>query len=396
MDYTKLIKDFDANNPLLAFFQKGIKPEHIKEAILRSLIPYFKNKERLKSIAMNQLVAGWINFELFKRNQWYFDKFEKCLDLFNQTLKINSNSCINAVVDWLPEISQCVTRYWSFKNLEVDKNKLELNEFLEENLKNIGQFLEGIIKTYLKLLLHVNRIKQNKQVILSNIQSMDLGRIVNELINTTNFPDLFKPEPWNIRLNQWRNIAYHHLAKVENDRIKCWFKKESKTFSFYLERNELFEVTKSILNVYNTFKNVDFIFVFDNLDLIQNNVKNRSVFYSIRDESVLIELYSIINAQGFKIIDLNVNKKEAKLVIQELLDDQDINKRTIHSHQFLYSLWLYSNSEEVIIEYRLKEGTPHFESRTKKEVCEKIQIGEEKFEYLANKFEFKFLSDLKS
>ncbi len=237
MDYNKLIENFDNNNPILEFIKKGIKPEDIKEAVLKSLRPYFKDENALNALAMNQLIGGWLNFELFKRDAWYFDKFEKCLNLFNEAFDNDKQKCISAIVDYLPEISQSISRYWSFLKLEVDKNGLEIDEYLEENLKNIGQLLEGIIKTYLKLLLHITLIKLDKPINQNQIKLMDLGAIIDVLIKKTDFPELFQPVPWNLRLYQWRNIAYHHSAVIENDKIKCWYKKNLSTFGLPFDFN---------------------------------------------------------------------------------------------------------------------------------------------------------------
>lgn len=379
---------------MLEFAQKGINAEVIKEAIVRSLKPYFRNKAVFDGV-MDQMVGGWVNFELFKRENWHFDKFEKCLNLFNNALKENEQKCISAIVVWLPEITQCISRFWSFLNLEIDKKELEIDEYLEENLKNIGQFLEGIVKTYLKLVVQVNRIRLNIPVNLNKIKLMGLGVLIDELINKTDFPELFQPAPWNLRLNQWRNIAYHHSAIVENGKIKCWYKKKNQTVIFYLSREELLEVTRSIVNIYNVFKNIEFIFVFDNLKEIQKEVSIRNLDYRIRDEGVFIELYASITAQGFKIIEMSTDGDVAKLIVQELLNDQDICQRAIHTSQFLYSLWVYSNLEKIVIEYRLKNGSPCFESSTSNKICEKIARGKEELTYLAKNFEFKKYQDFK-
>jgi hypothetical protein len=85
----------------------------------------------------------------------------------------------------------------------------------------------------------------------------------------------------------------------------------------------------------------------------------------------------------------------AKLIVQELLNDQDICQRAIHTSQFLYSLWVYSNLEKIVIEYRLKNGSPCFESSTSNKICEKIARGKEELTYLAKNFEFKKYQDFK-
>ncbi len=386
------LDDFSTHSPFEAFYKHGIKPEDIKSAIIQTLSPYFQNHNRLEEYATSWLVSGWVNFSLFKPNKWHLDKFEKCLSLFNQA-KSQNDTCYSVIVDWVPEINQSLTRFWSFKNLSQDLEQLEIQEYLEENLKIIGQILEGVTKSYLKLLLHLNRLIRNKEASKESIINLDLGVIVDELISTTDFPELFCPPPWDIRLNQWRNISYHHNAKVVGDKIICWYGKEPNIKKISLTRDELTEVVKSIVGIYNTFKNVEFVFVFDNLPEYQEECGKRDHGdFVIREEVELLELFSGINSQGFKVINFTKNDDCSNLILEDLTEEEP-RKRAIHSSQFLYHLWTYTQSNEVRIEYRLLDGSSYFISSANGEVCRKISTNEKPIEYLAENATFKVLHD---
>jgi hypothetical protein len=273
-DYTEFIKEFSTCSPFEAFYKKGIKPEEIKAAIIKTLSPYFENKARLDEYSMSWLIAGWVNFSKFKSNKWHLDKFEKCLAFLNQAKKQNI-PCYSILADWLHEFNQGLSRYWSFKKLTRDLKKLENQEFLEESLKLIGQVLEGITKSYIKFLLHISRLLRGKQVTKEEIINLDLGVVVDELIKNTNFAELFCPPPWGLKLSQWRNIAYHHNAKHEANSYVCWYGKEPNRKTLAISRNELLKVLRCIINVYNTFKNVEFVFLFDNLPEIQREIDKK-------------------------------------------------------------------------------------------------------------------------
>ena len=147
------------------------------------------------------------------------------------------------------------------------------------------------------------------------------------------------------------------------------------------------------MNVFNTFKNVELIFTFDNLPDIQNNIKKRNLEeFEIREEARLIDLYSLLTSQGFKVVNLVKKNDQVKLILQELTDN-DKKERCIHSSMFLYHLWYHVVANKLMIEYRLKDGTPYFMSETTYEICEKIASGEKPIEYLAKKAKFVFLSD---
>jgi hypothetical protein len=386
----KFIDDFSESSPFEVFYENGIKSEDIKQGIIETLAPYFQNHDRLVKYSMTWLITGWVNFLKLQQSKWHLDNFEKVLKLFNDAKSCDKNHCISIIVEWLPEINQSISRFWSFKNMERNSNDLILDDYLQENLRLIGQLLEGVIKSYLKLTLELNRLTRGKQYSAAETLSMDLGIVIDELISTTNFSGLFSPPPWNLKLNQWRNIAYHHSAKVEKERMLCWYGKTPNINTIILTRDELLDVVKCIANIHNIFKNVEFIFVFDNLPDYQRECENKGVNLNLRDEAKILDLFAGMNSQGFKIIDYSKKENVSNMVIEDLTDEE-AKKRAIHSSQFLYSLWFYTKSANLSIEYRLKDGTPYIISKTTEEVCKKIATNEKGIAYLAENVEFLFL-----
>lgn len=390
IDYSAFIKEFSEHCPFDEFYEKGITSDDIKAAIIKTFEPYFENQERLKEYSMLWLIGSWVNFSKFKKNQWHFDKFEKCLTFLNQA-KSRNIPCCDIFAEWLPEFNQGLSKFWSFRRLSQNLEKLDNEEFLEETLKLIGQITEGITKAYLRCLLHISRLSRAQQVSKQAITNLDLGIVVDELIRNTNFPELFSPPPWNIKLSQWRNIAYHHNAKVDNNSFLCWYGKDPNIRTCTFSRDELLGALRSIFNVYNTFKNVELVFVFDNLPEYQAALNAAGqVDTMLREEAGILDLFAGINSQGFKIIDFSKDTGGCKLIVQDLTDGE-IKKRAIHSSQFLYSLWFYTQSPQMSVEYRLRNGKPYLISSTNRDVCEKIGNNERGIEYLAEKVEFNFI-----
>lgn len=391
-NYDSFLEDFSANSPFDTFYKHGINPEDIKPAIIETFSPYFTDKKRLEEYSIIHLLSGWVNFMLFSRDRWFLYRFEKCLQLFNEAKATDKDSVFRVIVDWLPELNDSLTKFWSFKNLERDHDELEIEEFLEDSLSLIGQVLEGVTKTYLKLVLNINRIRTSTKFSFSEINKLDLGPIVNELIEKTEFPELFRPPPWNIRLNQWRNIAYHHNARIEKDTFLCWYGKEPNVKTITLNRTGLTQVTKSMLNIFNTFRNVETVFLFDNLVDFQEECGKRKVRdFLIREEVRLIELFTEINSQGFKIIDFHKDNNSAFMVLEDMTEGNS-KMRAAHSSMFLYHLWLHTRTSSLSIEYRAKNGKPTLRSKVDDAICKEIASGKQDIEYLAEKAEFTFLS----
>ena len=73
--------------------------------------------------------------------------------------------------------------------------KPEIEEFLHESLRNIGDIIEGLTKPYLKALLHQIKIMKGIKTSIKEIDSLDLGTIIRELIQTSGYAGLLGCTP---------------------------------------------------------------------------------------------------------------------------------------------------------------------------------------------------------
>lgn len=354
---TKL-KHYVETSPLSHFYEFGLTPKDIKELIIETFKPYFENLENLEKYAVSDLTTNWLAFvSIYKEFPDSLRFIDNLLEVFNGAKSQDLNKTIETYVQWLPEIKQSISRFWSLHNNQVNLNKLCIEDFLEESMRMIGQTIEGLSKTFLKLLLQLNRIRRNKSYTLSEIKMKDLGVVIDELLSTTDISELLIFQPHEIRLNQWRNIAYHHNNKIINNEIFCWFNKNGEYFEFKVSRVEIAEILKNILLTFKLIRISETIFSFDNLESIQSEMnKVGEDSKNIRQEAKLIDFYSLIESQGFKIVDLDISKELSVMKLQDLQSYGDFVKRSIHSSQFLYNLWLHSESDKMVVEYLLSNG----------------------------------------
>lgn len=96
---------------------------------------------------------------------------------------------------------------------------------------------------------------------------------------------------------------------------------------------------------------IETIFCFDNVTEIQKATKKLGNKFNVREESLLIDFYSPITSQGFKVKNMSVTDELAILKLEEMQEYPDFQRRAIHSSQFLYNLWDYTKSKKLIIEY---------------------------------------------
>lgn len=365
--YERIISQIKKESPFLKMIESGLKPEDIKEAVIKSLEPYFENKDILEQFSIRCLVPESTNLLKLQKNSLVFGMFEKCLATYSSAKSKDSQNWFESCALWQPQILQSLSKNWSVLHLEVDKNNLEIEEFLHECLRNIGDIIEGLTKPYLKALLHQIRIANGVKTVLKDIDSLDLGKIVSELIQKSGYAGLFMPPPWNITLNQWRNIAYHHTAKIENSEIICWYGKTPNIKYIRLSRTELLQVVHTTFDVYRTIKLAHTLFFIDNI----KEINRLSPPVEVRDEAEFINFATGLTSQGFEIVEYKKNIDEAKLVVKDV-SNFNPDQRRFHASQFLFPLWLITKSKNMIIEYREKDNTPNLLVSVNSTICEKI------------------------
>lgn len=346
------IEDLEKSNPISLFYEFGFDPEDIKSSIVNTFSEHFLNQENLNKYAINNLISTWILYiTVYRDSPETLIFVNKLLWVFNSAKGKNANQTFDAYAQWFPEISQAISRFWSLHNSQTVLKKLTTEDYLEESLRIIGQSIEGISKPFLKLLLHVSRIRRGKLADFQKITSMDLGSVVDELINTEDMKNLFILPTYSIRLNQWRNIAYHHNSKIINKKIYLWYIKGDEDIQFKVNREGLTKTLLEISNLYKILRIVETIFCTDNLEQIEGRIKETKDELNIRNEVELLDFYSPISSQGFKITSLQSTDELAILCIQDMMEYPDLQKRAIHASQFLYHLWLYTSSNELKVEY---------------------------------------------
>jgi hypothetical protein len=369
--YKKILSATKERNPFLRAIQLGYSPDEVKETIVGLFDPYFDNKDILKKLAIPLLVPDSVQLlHLKKRSKLFFKMFEKCIFMYHLAKNKNPQASFKVCAFWQPEINQSLSNYWSIWYLERDKASLEIDEFLHESLRNIGEIIESLIKPFLKVLLCQAMIIEGSVYTLVEINSLDLGKIIEKLIKKTKLTRLFEPPPQNIKLNQWRNIAYHHQAKIENNKIILWYGKASKKKFFKLSKIKLLKVVHTISIIFSAIKLAHAIYVVDNSE----EISKYSSPAKIREEALFLDFISALSSQGFEVIHYSRNPKKAKIIVKDVTN-LNPNERRIHSSQFLFPLWKITRSKKVIVEYREKNGKINFMSSTNSIDCQKIYNG---------------------
>ena len=80
---------------------------------------------------------------------------------------------------------------------------MNLEDFAKDCFEYVGNFIEVIINAYLRLILQQVSIIKYDSKKFEDIRGLDLGVIINSIINEKILKEIVNPSPWNIPLNQW-------------------------------------------------------------------------------------------------------------------------------------------------------------------------------------------------
>ena len=89
----------------------------------------------------------------------------------------------------------------------------------------------------------------------------------------------------------------------------------------------------------------------------------------------------------FKMVSLKTDDNNAILIVQDLLIGNEKN-RAIHSSQFLYNLWWYTDKKNLKVEYKDSKGKTRLTAKTTSEICERIGKGEKELSFMAENVDF--------
>jgi len=211
---------------------------------------------------------------------------------------------------------------------------------------------------------------------------MDLGALVNELMQATDCTQLLAPPPWGIRLNQWRNIAYHHTAHVREGIILCSYGRQPKMTNVEFSRDEFLDVSRTIAQLIAPLEVSRTLFCLDNMEDIQPLFSTQP---TMRIEAQFLSFANCLASQGFEVIDFAVTSEQARLVVREVLPAPDRHTRWAHASQFVYPLWEMTRAQQLAVEYRNTDGNSEFLTTIDSSVCERISRGDADVHELATK-----------
>ncbi len=378
MEKRRVVTDI-YNRIYLDMIEGGYSPAEIKQMVIEEFSEFFANKEVLQRNAIEILLPELVNKTKLKQYSRYYQEFIMCIDMFKCSMDTDSEECFKAFANWSLDINKAINKYWTIYNLDRVIETLTLEEYVEVTFKNIGKLIEGVIKSYSFNILNNIYIIKNKKEKVSTFKNKDLGTFFEEIIQTNMLGELFKIQLnttigiKQIKLNQLRNIVAHENYEFNGEIINCFIKKKNEVIdSFSITLEQLKEAYRDVYYTLGSIKLAYTIFFVDNVEEI--NKYNPDII-ALRVEQLITNTFLGIQSQGFEIVDFVENSIESKLILQDILSDNE-EQRMIHSSQFLFKLWQITKAKNNVIEYLDNTGKLKAIFQLDSDVCELINSGE--------------------
>jgi hypothetical protein len=368
--YDQIVSSVRRFTNVFEAFGGGATSEQIKQSIIDLLQPYFANRDQLERLAINALAPEAAEYARLSQDIWAHSLFRYCLQVHWDAKAKDETQCLQTCMEWMPRIYDGLSVFWSLFHSSQDLSEAAINDLLYECLRNIGDLSEAAIKPASSALYSQLLIAQGKGHKTSHVQNLSFGHVINGLLDSCPNRSFFAP--WEVPLNQWRNIAQHFSARLEGKDIALWYGPPSKNTTIRLRPGELVSVLARIRDVFACLRLANELFAVDNLPrLIDLGFNAHSL--ATRPEMYINSLVTGLAAQGFEVMDYKFTKVRSALIIRDRSNLHPDSRRH-HTAQFAAALWSYTGAELVSVEYLDQEGKPDMRASADSRLFERAQL----------------------
>jgi hypothetical protein len=178
------------------------------------------------------------------------------------------------------------------------------------------------------------------------INKLYLGTIVDELLTYKGFDKLLIPSPWNLKLNQWRNIPKHDKFSVRNNKINCKYGKPLKEKEIELLQVELWKLFLSMNDIFSILRLAHSVFFLDNMEDIKPYWNNTE----LRKESALLDQISLYEIFGLSVKNYSLGDNIVEFQLKDITKmDPDLRLNDLIF--LIRPSWYKTHKRFIILEY---------------------------------------------
>ena len=256
------------------------------------------------------------------------------------------------IISTLFDTSEKENQMWTVRTNTPKGIGDDVYDSVISHMTHIGDTLEISVKYIVQELYAMIRLSKGLSVDYGKIRACDFGVIINNILSLGYFTSILKTKPIDIKLSDWRNIAYHHSYIIKADCITCSYGKPIKQFKITI--NEFLNYCHQIIRSSNILNIAHCIYTFDNIDKLANDKGKDNCGIFFRKPLLIEQLKISLMSQGYVLDSFIEDKNEVIVTLLDLENNGDINhkelqKRQIHASQFLYNIWCVFKKKLVTV-----------------------------------------------
>lgn len=369
---------FTVDEMLEDMSKQGYTPEEVKEAVISFLDPYFENKSVLvKDVMQSYFLSIFSYLVVYNADSAFSQSLLEVLQVYRNAYSVDPNQVKNIILATVNLMGQKENLMWTVKSNTPKEIPDDIHEATYKFMKHVGDVLEIGTKHEIIELYAILEISLGRSVDYETIRKRDFGVIVQSILDKKYFENILKTLPNDIKLSDWRNIAYHHTYEIQNETIKCNYGKRGN--SFEISFDELRKYAAKVIKSCNIIDIARRIFIFDNNDMFADMDKNLITVHD-RDVMKIGQLRTSFLGQGFKLVDIKLNDECEEAIIVDLetgvvSTKDDKLKRRIHCTQFLYNIWMEFPAKRISIVYCEDNEVELFRFSVEGAICEDVSKG---------------------
>ncbi|MFQ7521412.1 MAG: hypothetical protein ACLSWP_11655 [Terrisporobacter sp.] len=378
MIYKEIVEEMKKNN---------IKTANISEDIEKLFGQFFLNGDNLKRYSKDYLIQDYINFTI-NNFENLDDLIMEVMNFYRVTLSTNKEETLKAFALFQDETVSIGNKYWSMCILQKDFNLLGNDEYVMEAFNLIENVSEIMLKNFFSFMVYLNKIRTNKSVDFDLVKKLTFGNLYNELYQTKMFEQLFALLKSDIPINQWRNIACHKDYQYTRGKVYCSYGSNKENQIILKSKEELLDIAKNIYRISQVINYSFKFFTYDNIYEIKEYLDDSSNQIDNRDETWHLIFVTELYANGYESIDISEDDESVQVVLKDMYDTEDIERRAIQSSIALYKLWCLTGKDNLAVIYVTNNDKKYMKILCKGEICKTLSAGDKDISYLASNSTF--------
>lgn len=248
--------------PLLKRFGNPIEKNDLYAQMQVDLSPYVGNvKELSEPLILDSRISEYAFFLRAQGEENAFEAFNELFSIWSRAKDLSQATFEEKLRAHFLHIRKAIAEYSDAFHLERFKADKPDPLCVKIALSETGQLIENAVAPFVRLFLDLYHMS-DPMANASSVENLSLGKVIEGLSAHPHLKTLLFPSPWDIPLNQWRNIAHHNSFAYQKrtDEVLCRYGKPPKEKEFSFPYCQIHDLCRETNSVYMLLKTAESIF----------------------------------------------------------------------------------------------------------------------------------------